>query len=55
MADNVAAQLQKGDSFCRYYANSDWKGTWTRYSPQGEISESFNSIRSFQMSADGGS
>ncbi len=26
----------------------DWRGIWTRYSPQGEITESFQSLRSFQ-------
>ena len=26
----------------------DWHGIWTRYSPQGEVKESFQSLRSFQ-------
>ena len=26
----------------------DWQGIWTRYSPQGEIIESFKSLRSFR-------
>ncbi|MGL5877461.1 MAG: DUF3598 family protein [Xenococcaceae cyanobacterium] len=26
----------------------DWHGIWTRYSPQGEVIESFQSLRSFQ-------
>lgn len=26
----------------------DWHGIWTRYSPQGEVTESFQSLRSFR-------
>lgn len=26
----------------------DWHGVWTRYSPQGQVQESFRSLRSFQ-------
>ena len=26
----------------------DWQGIWTRYSPQGEVTESFQSLRSFR-------
>ncbi|PMB00431.1 hypothetical protein CI594_10380, partial [Fischerella thermalis CCMEE 5196] len=51
--DNTAAQLQNWDNFCRYHANRDWYGTWTRYSAEVEIIESFNCIRSFKISADG--
>ncbi len=51
--DNITAQLQNWDNFCRYHANSDWNGTWTRYSAQRKIIESFNCIRSFQISTDG--
>ncbi len=25
----------------------DWHGTWTRYSPHGEVTESFQSLRRF--------
>jgi hypothetical protein len=53
MTDNKAAQLQNWHNFCRYHANRDWYGTWTRYSADGEIIESFNCIRSFKISADG--
>jgi len=27
----------------------DWHGIWTRYSPQGEITESFQSLRQFRL------
>lgn len=29
----------------------DWHGIWTRYSPQGEVTESFQSLRSFQSNS----
>ncbi|MBD2430102.1 MULTISPECIES: DUF3598 family protein [Fischerella] len=51
--DNTAAQLQNWDNFCRYHANRDWYGTWTKYSTDGEKIESFNCIRSFKINADG--
>ncbi|KOP23154.1 hypothetical protein AMR41_27610 [Hapalosiphon sp. MRB220] len=51
--DNTAAQLQNWDNFCRYHVNRDWYGTWTRYSADGQIIESFHCIRSFKNSADG--
>ncbi|MBF1989301.1 DUF3598 family protein [Fischerella thermalis] len=51
--NNTAAQLQNWDNFCRHHANRDWYGTWTRYSAEVEIIESFNCIRSFKISADG--
>ncbi|MFB2768831.1 DUF3598 family protein [Pelatocladus sp. BLCC-F211] len=51
--DKTAAQLQNWDNFCRYHVNRDWYGTWTRYSADGQIIESFHCIRSFKNSADG--
>ncbi|TBR57972.1 hypothetical protein B4U84_18640 [Westiellopsis prolifica IICB1] len=51
--DNTAAQIQNWDNFCRYHVNRDWYGTWTRYSADGQIIESFHCIRSFKNSADG--
>ncbi|MGJ5673951.1 MAG: DUF3598 family protein [Nostochopsis sp.] len=51
--DNTAGQLQNWDNFCRYHVNRDWYGTWTRYSANGQIIESFHCIRSFKNSADG--
>jgi len=27
----------------------DWHGIWTRYTPQGNVKESFQSLRSFKM------
>ena len=49
----MEAQLQNWDNFCRYHATGDWYGTWTRYSPKGEVIESFQCIRSLQASEDG--
>ncbi|MFB2895416.1 DUF3598 family protein [Aerosakkonemataceae cyanobacterium BLCC-F50] len=46
-------QLQNWDNFCRYHATGDWHGTWTTYSPKGEVIKSFKGIRSLQASEDG--
>lgn len=46
------AQLKNWDNFCRYHALGDWQGIWTRYSPNGEVIESFQCIRSLRASAD---
>ncbi|WP_305764695.1 DUF3598 family protein [Brasilonema sennae] len=29
----------------------DWHGIWTKYSPQGEVAESFQSLRSFRSNS----
>lgn len=51
--DAFARQLQNWDNFCRYHANSDWYGTWTTYSPDGEVVEFFQCVRSLQIGDDG--
>ncbi|MBA3923755.1 MAG: DUF3598 family protein, partial [Nostocaceae cyanobacterium] len=45
-------QLQNWDNFCRYYSD-DLYGTWSRYSAEGELIESFKCIRSFHALDDG--
>lgn len=45
-------QQELWDNFCRYHAIGDWHGTWTRYSPDREVIESFQAIRSFRVSED---
>jgi Domain of unknown function (DUF3598) len=46
-------QLENWQNFCRSHAVGNWHGTWTNYSPELEILESFRSIRSFLLSEDG--
>jgi Domain of unknown function (DUF3598) len=46
-------QLENWQNFCRYHAVGNWHGTWTKYSPELEIIESFRGIRSFLLSEDG--
>jgi hypothetical protein len=46
-------QLQNWHNFCHYHANADWYGIWTKYSPAGDVIESFQGVRSFQVSEDG--
>ena len=54
--DNISTdtipQLQNWNNFCQYHANSDWHGIWTKYTPDGEEIESFQCVRSFQISED---
>ncbi|MBW4495661.1 MAG: DUF3598 family protein [Oscillatoria princeps RMCB-10] len=38
---------QNWKNFCDNHLR-DWHGIWTRYSPQGEVIESFQSLRSFR-------
>ncbi len=40
----------KDQNWKNFTANhlQDWHGIWTRYTPQGEVKESFQSLRSFQ-------
>lgn len=45
-------QLQNWDNFCRYYSD-DLYGTWSRYSAEGELIDSFECIRSFRVLHDG--
>jgi len=47
------AQLKNWHNFCHYHANADWYGTWTKYSPDGDVIEFFQGVRSFQVSEDG--
>jgi hypothetical protein len=49
----MTAQLQNWDNFCKHHVNCDWHGIWHRYSPNGEIIESFTGIRSFHTTEDG--
>src|SRR5690349_2724988 len=46
-------QLQNWDRFCRYTANSNWHGIWTRYAADGQITETFKAIRSLKIAEDG--
>ncbi|MDZ7956889.1 MAG: DUF3598 family protein [Aulosira sp. DedQUE10] len=46
-------QLQNWERFCRYTANSDWHGIWTRYAADGQITETLQAIRSFKIAEDG--
>jgi hypothetical protein len=54
--DNISTdtipQLQNWNNFCQYHANSDWHGIWTRYTPNGQVIESFQCVRSFHISED---
>lgn len=45
-------QLQNWQNFCQYHALGDWYGIWTRYSPNGEVIESFKCIRCFHLNED---
>lgn len=45
-------QEQNWDNFCRYQAIGDWYATGYKYSPQGEVDESFQCIRSLRASKD---
>ncbi|KYC42911.1 hypothetical protein WA1_12400 [Scytonema hofmannii PCC 7110] len=47
--ETTVAQLQNWNNFCQYHANNDWYGTWTRYSADGQILETFHCIRSFYV------
>jgi hypothetical protein len=42
---------QNWHNFCANHAK-DWHGIWTRYSPQGDMTGSFQSLRSFQSTPD---
>lgn len=43
-------QQQNWQNFCANHLR-DWHGIWTRYSPQGDIIESFQSLRSLRLNA----
>lgn len=45
-------QIQNWNTFFKYHVH-DWHGIVTRYSPEGEIIESFKCIRTFDASSDG--
>lgn len=40
-------QIQNWNNFCAKHLNN-WQGTWTIYSPQKEVIDSFQCVRSFQ-------
>lgn len=44
-------QEQNWQNFCANHLR-DWHGTWTKYSSQGEVIESFPSLRSLSISKD---
>lgn len=46
-------ELQNWENFCKYHAVGDWYGTWKKYSPQGEVTDSFRCIRSMKANEDG--
>lgn len=45
-------QLQNWENFRQYHVGN-WHGTWKRYSPESELTDSFRSIRSLLLSNDG--
>lgn len=45
-------QIQNWNNFCQHHLG-DWHGIWTRYSADGEATESFKCVRTFQLSEDG--
>ncbi|WP_234300869.1 DUF3598 family protein [Sphaerospermopsis aphanizomenoides] len=47
------AQLQNWDKFSKYHVNCDWYGIWYRYSPDGELIESLEGVRSLHANEDG--
>lgn len=46
-------QLQNWDNFCKYHVNCDWYGVWTKYLPNGQVTDSFQCIRSFHLNQEG--
>ncbi len=44
-------QEQNWHNFCGKHLH-DWHGLWTRYTPDGKVTESFQSLRSFQGNAE---
>ncbi|NES87087.1 MAG: DUF3598 family protein [Moorea sp. SIO2B7] len=44
-------QEQNWQNFCANHLR-DWHGIWTRYTPQGEVIESFQSLRSLRVNQD---
>lgn len=44
---------QNWRNFCQHHAIGDWHGTWTFYSSEGQIVNSFQCIRSLHVSSDG--
>ncbi|MBV8882617.1 MAG: DUF3598 family protein [Chroococcidiopsidaceae cyanobacterium CP_BM_RX_35] len=44
-------QLQNWSNFCQYHVG-DWHGTWKRYNSKGEITETFQCIRSLRKNID---
>lgn len=45
--DTMDLKEQNWINFCANHLR-DWHGIWTRYSPEGEVMESFQSLRSFR-------
>lgn len=45
-------QLQNWENFSQYHVGN-WHGTWTRYSPELEVIQSFRGIRSFLLTDNG--
>jgi Domain of unknown function (DUF3598) len=45
-------QLKNWDNFCRYHVNNDWYGIWTKHTPDTQVIESFQCIRSFHLNED---
>jgi Domain of unknown function (DUF3598) len=50
--DTMTEKLQNWNNFCQYHANNDWYGTWNTYSPDGQLVEYLQCIRSFHLSED---
>lgn len=44
-------KLQNWNNFCAKHLN-DWYGIWTIYSPQKEVTDSFQCVRSFQSNSE---
>ena len=51
MNDKESASVENWNAFWNFHLGT-WKGRWVRYQPTGEISEAFQSSRSFQADTD---
>ena len=48
LSNSMNPQEQNWQNFCANHLR-DWHGVWTKYSPQGEVIESFQSLRSLRL------
>jgi hypothetical protein len=47
----IDTQEQNWNNFCAHHLH-DWHGIWTSYSAQGEVKDSFQSLRSFRANSE---